>query len=387
MNAVSPVPTGLPALEQRLRQDLEWLEWPAKDWVPPREHEGQRVRDVVIVGAGMCGLAAAGALKGLGLSNIILLDRAPAGREGPWVTYARMETLRSPKQLTGPALGLPALTFRAWYEAQYGRAAWEALGKIPRPLWMDYLVWYRKVLSLPVVNETAITHVGRRRHPAGRSRCGARRSRMRAGSRAFFARHLVLATGRDGLGGALGAADFAGTARSAASGHTAPTRSISRRLERQARRRGRCRRLGHGQCRDRAGAGRRAASTCSCAARTLPRINKFTGIGSQGVVQGVAGLPDEWKWRFLRLRRCQAQTPPPRDSDPARVAPCPCPFPPRQPGPRLAVQRDGAIMALSSRPRGRYALDFLIFATGFNGRSRSSGQSSRQSRRFIRFWK
>lgn len=83
MNAILSVPAGLPALEQRLRQDLEWLEWPARDWVPPREHEGQPVRDVVIVGAGMCGLAAGAALKGLGLSNIVLFDRAPAGREGP----------------------------------------------------------------------------------------------------------------------------------------------------------------------------------------------------------------------------------------------------------------------------------------------------------------
>ena len=40
--------------------------------------------------------------------------------------YARMDTLRSPKTLTGPALGVPSLTFRAWYEAKYGLDAWEA---------------------------------------------------------------------------------------------------------------------------------------------------------------------------------------------------------------------------------------------------------------------
>jgi hypothetical protein len=31
-----------------------------------------------------------------------------------------MLTLRSPKQLIGPDLGVPSLTFRAWYEAQHG---------------------------------------------------------------------------------------------------------------------------------------------------------------------------------------------------------------------------------------------------------------------------
>ena len=32
------------------------------------------------------------------------------------MTYARMETLRSPKQLVGPAYGMASLTFRAWHE-------------------------------------------------------------------------------------------------------------------------------------------------------------------------------------------------------------------------------------------------------------------------------
>ena len=47
------------------------------------------------------------------------------------MTYARMETLRSPKQLTGPAYGMASLTFRAWFTAQFGEDAWEALDKIP----------------------------------------------------------------------------------------------------------------------------------------------------------------------------------------------------------------------------------------------------------------
>ena len=70
-----------------------------------------------------------------------------------------METLRSPKQLTGPALGLPALTFRAWFEAQFGLEAWDALDKIPRLQWMDYLRWYRRVLGLDVRNEHRVLAV------------------------------------------------------------------------------------------------------------------------------------------------------------------------------------------------------------------------------------
>ena len=38
-----------------------------------------------------------------GINNVVAYDAAPAGLEGPWVTFARMETLRSPKTLHGTA--------------------------------------------------------------------------------------------------------------------------------------------------------------------------------------------------------------------------------------------------------------------------------------------
>ena len=102
---IATPPQGLAALEARLRQDLSWLEIPAKSWVAPRLVDGQQVLDVVVIGGGMAGLAAAASLTHLGITAPIF-DQAPEGYEGPWATTARMETLRSPKQLTGPALGL-----------------------------------------------------------------------------------------------------------------------------------------------------------------------------------------------------------------------------------------------------------------------------------------
>src|SRR6185295_5419019 len=117
------------------------------------------VLDAAIIGAGMAGLAAAFALKCQAVRSLRIFDRAPAGFEGPWATTARMETLRSPKELTGPALGLPALTFRAWFEAQFGLAAWDAMDKIPRLQWADYLRWYRQVLGLDVRNRQRVRAV------------------------------------------------------------------------------------------------------------------------------------------------------------------------------------------------------------------------------------
>ena len=112
---------GLAAHEARLARDLELLLLPPANWTAPTSGPGgEPVLDVLVVGAGMYGIAATAALTFKGIRNILMLDRAPAGQEGPWVTTARMETLRSPKQLPGVALGIPALTFRAWYEARSG---------------------------------------------------------------------------------------------------------------------------------------------------------------------------------------------------------------------------------------------------------------------------
>ena len=156
---------------------------------------GQPVLDVLVVGAGMNGIAAAGSLMFKGVRNIAVVERSRPGQEGPWLTFARMDTLRSPKTLTGPALGVPSLTFRAWYEAKYGLDAWEALYKIYNRTWVEYLSWLQKVLALPVSHGVAVEAL----EPAGPfvramlNEGGARRK--------ILARRIVLATGRAGAGG------------------------------------------------------------------------------------------------------------------------------------------------------------------------------------------
>jgi cation diffusion facilitator CzcD-associated flavoprotein CzcO len=187
--------SGLEDLAARARHDLACMNYPAADWVPPgMGPDGARLLDVLVVGAGMCGQTLAFALAREGVRNVRVVDRAAPGREGPWGTYARMDTLRSPKRLTGPDLGFPALTFRAWYEAQHGAEGWERLYKIATRDWLAYLLWVREVAGIAVENEVEVTGL----EP------GAEWVRVtlqsRAGAETVYARRVVLAGGRDGSG-------------------------------------------------------------------------------------------------------------------------------------------------------------------------------------------
>lgn len=183
------IPDGLAALEARLAHGLDCLNHPPRDWVIPRQGPDGVAADVLIVGAGMNGLCAAFALRRLGIRSIVHVDAAEPGREGPWLGYARMEYLRSPKHLAGPALGLPDLSFRAWWEAQYGETGWEKLGYILREDWARYLAWYGKVTGGEVQS---------RRRLHGLSLSGDLVAADLDGGR-IHARQVVLATGREGL--------------------------------------------------------------------------------------------------------------------------------------------------------------------------------------------
>ncbi|KAI7243309.1 hypothetical protein KC345_g12175, partial [Hortaea werneckii] len=93
-------------------------------------------------------------------------------------------------------MGIPSLTFRSWWEAQYGAAAWEAVGKIPRGEWMNYLRWYRRILKLPVINEVRLLLI----EPGGDGVFRLHIEGAGAPSGHLLARKVVLATGIQGGG-------------------------------------------------------------------------------------------------------------------------------------------------------------------------------------------
>ncbi len=187
-------PKGLKKLEIQLHEELDDLGFPPDPWILKSRALPHTDYDVVIVGAGMAGLAAAFGLLRQGITNIVVYDLGKAGVEGPWATYARMLTLRSGKKLAGPALDIPSLTFQAWFEAQFGVHEWEKLYKIPTPQWMEYLRWYRHVLHIPVENNTKVLLI----KPQGPN---IKLELEQSGkNKIVTARKVILATGRGGWG-------------------------------------------------------------------------------------------------------------------------------------------------------------------------------------------
>ncbi len=180
---------SLSVLENKIAHDLELMNLPAPSWRPL---EGEMC-EVAIIGAGQAGISIAHALELEGIYNVQVFDSAKAGEEGPWLTTARMRTLRSGKKLRGPA-HLPHLTFQAWCEAKYGKEAWENVGKIPTAAWGKYVQWLRKVLKIQVNSGWKLEKIVPNFDNS--------LTLLFDGNRKVSCRKVVLATGRMGFGGA-----------------------------------------------------------------------------------------------------------------------------------------------------------------------------------------
>ncbi|SIR90577.1 FAD-dependent oxidoreductase [Microbacterium sp. RURRCA19A] len=183
----------LAALEREAAHQEHLSAGDGRAWVGERDGE----HPVVIVGAGQAGLVLARGLRRRGIDDVIVLDSAPVDATGPWTTYARMHTLRTPKDIAWPTWGVPAASPRAWFEAVYGAAAWEEIAFFPTVAWQGFLQWYRTVAGIDVVGSTTVTAITPtdaegplRLHLTGAD-----------GSWVLLARHVVLATGIEGAGG------------------------------------------------------------------------------------------------------------------------------------------------------------------------------------------
>lgn len=344
-------PSSLEDLNSLVARDLDYLTLPAKEWVPLKQINGETLLDVAIIGGGMAGLSAAASLKHLGIRTVIF-DARPQGFEGPWATTARMETLRSPKSLTGPAIGIASLTFRAWFTAQFGEKKWEELDKIPRLQWMDYLRWYRDVLNIEVRNDHRITLI------TPQADHTVLELETPQGSHTVRARHVVLATGRDGLGGPY-------------------VPEIIRNLPKQFWAHS-SDEYDYNSLKDKSvaviGAGASAMDSAATALeagaarvdmlirrKDIPRINRGKGMGNPGSVYGMQNLDGRTKLAIYSYIGAE-QVPPPRASV-QRVSRHKNAF--FQLGASLEkIEVKGDKVEITT-PQGRRQFDFVIASTGF----------------------
>lgn len=348
--------THLDELTEAVRQEIAEFGYPATEW--PVRHDdggGRPVRDVLIVGAGQAGIATAIHLRRDGVRNIELVDAAGSGSEGPWTTWARMETLRTPKTLLGPEAGLRSATFRTWYTHRHGAAAYDALELVPRTTWQEYLSWLRHAVGVPVTNRTTVTTL-RPHGPwwevglAGPD-----------GPRTVLARTVVACTGMTGAGGARvpavldGLAHLRGSRWAHSSDHIDFSALAGRRVAV----------VGTGASAfDNAAAAleRGAAEVVQLGRRpALPTLNPARHLESGGLYRGFSALPDDVRLGFVR-REFRLPMPPPAHS----VERCE-----RHPHYRLElgaemvdVTEDGDGLRVATT-RGTHHIDFLVAATGF----------------------
>ena len=353
-------PLSLEPLEAAVRHELELLDYPRREWVLPRHTKaGARVLDCLIIGGGQGGLAVAWGLKRDKVKNVLVIDANPATFEGPWRTFGRMVTLRTPKYLTGPDLGVPSLTIRAWYEAQHGGGAWDKLEYVPKEMWADYLHWLRGVLELPVQNETRAGAI----EWLPDEDCFRVPLEGPQGAQVAYARTVVLATGIEGSG----------------AWHTPPM--VSENLPRHlwahthteigfpdfaGKRIGV---LGAGAC-----AFDNSAVSLEHGAqevqlffrrKEMVRINPYRWAEFAGFLKHHGDLPDKDKWKFIRQITRMGQLPP---TNTYRRATRFESFTMHPDSPWLSVehiQTDQGEGARVTTPHGSYDFDFLIVGTGF----------------------
>src|SRR5690554_5397049 len=355
MQSSQTTPTGLQQLEERLRTELSYLNLPAGVWVAERRIGEQPLLPVAIIGGGMAGICVATALLYSGVP-VEVYDQSADQLEGPWLTSARMETLRSPKELTGPALGIPSLTFRAWFTAQFGEQAWQALDKIPRPQWAEYLHWLKRMSGVTVHNRMRAERI----EPTANGYSRLTFRNLDSGETSeVLARRVILATGRDGLGGPW-MPDWAQELPADRRFHSSDL------WANDAFRGKRVVVIGVG------------ASAMDCAATALengaskvhllarrqqiPRINKSKGSGSMGMAHGFWKLSDDWKWRIRHYINKQ-QVPPPKGST-LRVSRFPNAYFHTHVWVESAhVNPDGSIRLITNQ--GPLDTDVVIFSTGF----------------------
>jgi cation diffusion facilitator CzcD-associated flavoprotein CzcO len=357
---------ALTKLEAGVRADLTRIAHPGAAWLEPKTGpDGRPALDVLIIGAGQSGIAIGFGLMRSRVSNILLLDKAAEGMEGPWRTYARMPTLRSPKDYTGPDLDIPSLTYQSWHEARFGKESWQQLGLIGREHWADYLLWLRRTIGLPVRNDCELLEIA----PAAGGLLAARVKQTDA-IEILYARKIVLATGQEGMGGWIVPEPL----------RHLPSRlvaTVADDIDFEGLRGKRVAVIGAGASAfDNAATALEAGAAevhLLCRRAQIQVIQPYRWLTFRGFLRHLSDLDDAWRWRFMRtileMREGFPQATYDRCDRHAN-------FVLHEGAPVEAARETGKAVELQT-PRGAIAADFVICGTGIDMNFAGRGELGR----------
>lgn len=356
---------ALTRLEADVRADLKKIAHPHAAWLEPTiGPDSKPALDVLIIGAGQSGIAIGFGLLRSRVSNVLLLDKAEEGKEGPWLTYARMPTLRSPKDYTGPDLDIPSLTYQSWHEARFGAESWLALNLILREHWAEYLLWVRRTIGLPVRNGCELLQISQA--PEGLL---AARVQRDGAVETLYARKIVLATGQEGMGDWMIPEQLRELPKSSVA-------TVADDIDFARLRGKRVAVIGAGASAfDNAATALEAGAAkvhLLCRRAQIQVIQPYRWLTFRGFLRHLSDLDDAWRWRFMRtILEMREGFPQPTYDRCARHAN----FTLHEGAPIEAARQAVAGVELET-PRGSIIADFVICGTGidmnFSGRGELS---------------
>lgn len=356
----------LTELEANVRADLARIAHPGAVWLEPKAGpDGKPALDVLVVGAGQSGIAIGFGLMRSRVSNILLLDKAEEGMEGPWLTYARMPTLRSPKDYTGPDLDIPSLTYQSWHEARFGTESWETLDLIPRGHWAQYLLWLRRTIGLPVRNGCELLEIAR----ASDGLLAAHVKRA-DGVETLYARKIVLATGQEGMGDWMTPEPLCHLPSSSVA-------TVADDIDFDSLRGKRVAVIGAGASAfDNAATALEAGATevhLLCRRAQIQVVQPYRWLTFRGFLRHLSDLDDAWRWRFMRtILEMREGFPQPTYDRCARHAN----FTLLEGAPVETARQTEHGIELQT-PRGAVTADFVICGTGIDMNFADRGELSR----------
>jgi cation diffusion facilitator CzcD-associated flavoprotein CzcO len=313
------------------------------------------VLNCAIVGGGQFGQSLAFGLQRERVDRVVVFDANPPGLAGPWMTFARMIMLRTPKDLTGPDLGIGSLTFRAFYEAMHGAEGWERLFRISRPDWQAYLNWHREVTGIDVRPSSRVTRIAPRDDGLFELEVHAP-----GASQTWLARTVVLATGAEGSGGRVVPGFIRDAVPADRWAHTNDPIDFTKLAGKRVGI------LGAGASSfDNAAAALEAGALSAelCFRRpSLPLSNPRRWMEFAGFLAHYPELPDLQRWRYLKRLYDISQPPP----EPTFRRAIEMPGFRMRPGtPWLSVKPEGESLRVDT-PSGLLEYDFLIAGTGIS---------------------